>query len=123
MTGEQFREVVLLELGDMLGTAGKEAIAAVCRRVGRVPTGAGDHLVGQIVDARDLRLRHRDRPTDDVLQFANVARPLVALEHLVGIGRQAARATAHLLRRAMRKRLGKQADVVTAEAKRRQRKG
>jgi hypothetical protein len=52
MPGKQLREVVLLELGDMPGTAGKEPVASVGGRIGSKPASGSDDLVRQIVDAK-----------------------------------------------------------------------
>ena len=67
----------------------------LCRCAGQVGLQPG------FLDRERLALAQDDRPLDDILQLANVARPGVGLQHCQGLLRNAPDLLAHLFRIAL----------------------
>ena len=82
--------------------------------------GALPHVIGNQLDADPRSRGQHHRPLDDVLELADVARPVVLGQQVERLGRQLEAGLAVLLAVLLQEMLHEQRDVVLALAQRRQ---
>ena len=81
----------------------------------------GEQVDGEVARRHGVAVRQRERPLDQVLELADVARPVVALEHLHRVDRDLAqRATSICSAVLLQEEVDQERDVLAPLAQRRQ---